>query len=373
MISKRFLVIWSFLFLLAIGCLLTRQKPQNLRTFDPPLTLEDWMDRTIDREFKAFQGSGFSREMLEKTWEKGRLKHRTIQRFQVIDSKVYGEDGFMKRLLQRIVEKYPLPDVDFLYHKEDRFSPSFFKMKEIKYGAPILVSAKHHTFDRAILFCDYFYDIDDEKKGWNRMIQEVESNQEKWPWESKEEKLFWRGGPTDGRYKVENWTLKPRGALVHQTTLYPELIDARFSEYPKRLDTKPEEFEQAIGPISYVSIPEQLKYKYHVIADGVTTAFTGSYWKLLSGCLCFMQESEDIMFFHGPLLPWKHYIPVKKDFSDLVEKIEWAKEHDLEAKAIAENARAFAKSHLMPEHILLYSYKTLLKYASLQKFQPERL
>jgi hypothetical protein len=234
-----------------------------------------------------------------------------------------------------------------------------------------LVSAKHYTFDRAVLFCDYFYDIDDENSGWNRMIQDVESNQERWPWESKEEKLFWRGGPTDGRYKVENWTTKPRGALVCQTDSYPELIDARFSEYPRRTDTTPEEFERAIGPISYVSVKEQLKYKYHVIADGVTTAFTGSYWKLLSGCLCFMQESEDVMFFHGPLVAWKHYIPVKRDFSDLVEKIKWAQEHDLEAKEIAQNAREFAKSHLMPEHILLYSYKTLLKYASLQRFKPE--
>ncbi len=370
-IFRRSLAIWGVLLLISLAFFALRQSPQNQRTFDPPFMSEDWMDRTIDREFRVFQQNGFSREMLEKTWQKGHAKCRHIQRFRVIDSKVYGQEGFMKRLLQRIVEKYPLPDVDFLYHTEDRFSPSFFKDKDLKWGAPIFVSAKHRTFDRAILFCDYFYDIDDESKGWNRMIHDIESNQEGWSWENKEEKLFWRGGPTDGRYKVENWKSKPRGALVYKTNLYPDLIDARFSEYPRRSDTTPEEFERAIGLISYVPIGEQLKYKYQVIVDGVTTAFTGSYWKLLSGCLCFMQESDDIMFFHASLLPWKHYVPVKRDFSDLVEKIEWAKEHDLEAKEIAQNARAFAKSHLMPEHILLYSYKTLLKYASLQKFQPE--
>lgn len=330
------------------------------------------MDRTIDREFRAFQQGGFSREMLEKTWQIGHAKYRSIQRFQVIDSKVYGEEGCIKRLLQRIVEKYPLPNIDFLYHNEDHFKPSFFKKyKDIKYGAPILVSARDRTFDRAVLFCDYFYDIDDEKGGWNRMIEIVESNQDQWPWEKKEEKLFWRGAPNDANYKVENWKNKPRGALVYKASLHPEFIDARFSEYPKRSDTPPEEFKRAIGPVGYVPIHEQLKYKYLLIMDGVTTVFTGSYWRLLSGCLCFVQESDDIMFFHEPLIAWKHYVPVKRDFSDLIEKIQWAKEHDEEAKAIAQNARAFAKSHLMPEHILLYSYKTLLKYASLQKFQPE--
>lgn len=371
-VFRRSLVIWLLLFLLPIAFFVLRQKPQNQRTFDPPLTANDWMDRTIDREFRAFQQNGFSREMLEKTWERGHAKCPNLKRYRIIDSKVYGEEGRMKRLLSRIVERYSLPDVDFLYHEEDHFSSTFFsKNKDLKFGAPILVSARHHTFDRAILFCDYFYDIDDDSNGWNRMIREIESNQERWLWENKEEKLFWRGAPTDARYKVGNWKSKPRGALVNKTNLYPDLIDARFSEYPRRRDTAPEEFERAIGPIHFMPIREQLKYKYHVNVDGVTTAFTGSYWKLLSGCLCFMQESDDIMFFHGALVAWKHYIPVKRDFSDLVEKIQWAQEHDLEAKAIAQNARAFAKSHLMPEHILLYSYKTLLKYASLQKFQPE--
>jgi hypothetical protein len=76
------------------------------------------------------------------------------------------------------------------------------------------------------------------------------------------------------------------------------------------------------------------------------------------------------MYFYDELIPWKHYVPVKADLSDLQEKIQWAKEHDAMAHEIAENARAFVLTHLMPEHILLYSYKTLVKYASLQRFRP---
>jgi hypothetical protein len=37
---------------------------------------------------------------------------------------------------------------------------------------------------------------------------------------------------------------------------------------------------------------------------------------------------------------------------------------------MALNARQFALAHLMPEHILSYCHEVLLRYASLQTFQP---
>ena len=37
--------------------------------------------------------------------------------------------------------------------------------------------------------------------------------------------------------------------------------------------------------------------------------------------------------------PWEHYVPVRMDFSDFKEKIQWAKEHDEEMKQIAERGR----------------------------------
>lgn len=41
------------------------------------------------------------------------------------------------------------------------------------------------------------------------------------------------------------------------------------------------------------------------------------------------------MSIYMALKPWKHYVPIKRNLSDLLEKIEWAKEHDEEAKKIA--------------------------------------
>ena len=41
-------------------------------------------------------------------------------------------------------------------------------------------------------------------------------------------------------------------------------------------------------------------------------------------------------FFYAELQPWKHYVPVKADLSDLKARHEWAEAHQAEARAIAE-------------------------------------
>jgi len=39
-------------------------------------------------------------------------------------------------------------------------------------------------------------------------------------------------------------------------------------------------------------------------------------------------------------IPWVHFVPVKADLSDLLEKITWLRENDAKAKEIALNGRA---------------------------------
>jgi hypothetical protein len=96
--------------------------------------------------------------------------------------------------------------------------------------------------------------------------------------------------------------------------------------------------------------------------------FPGYQWRLLSGSLSFKQESDEIQYFYSALKPYEHYIPLRRDVKDLLEKIRWAKKHDEECKEIAENARAFALQNLMPNQIYAYLYWTLERYASLQDF-----
>jgi hypothetical protein len=332
------------------------------------------MDRAIKRDFVRYEKSGITRELLDTSWENCRQK-KEFRRYKVIDSKVYGEEGRIKSFLEALVKAYPVPDVDFIYYYEDRLKKSFFKRRAHRNSAPIFVSAKHKTLDYTVLFSDWVYDINNEQSGWNFLIKKINEDQALWDWSSKIEKLFWRGTPWDGKhfgmYNFENWTTIPRGRLVFESLQHPDWIDAAFSEYPFQCAQEdPEKCLREMGSIRPVSWSEMLHYKYHMILDGVTCSFPATQWKLLSGCVPFKQQSDDIQFFYDELIPWKHYIPVQADLSDVMEKIQWAKSHDLEAKEIAQNAREFALTHLMPEHTLLYCYKVLVKYASLQRFQP---
>jgi hypothetical protein len=52
-------------------------------------------------------------------------------------------------------------------------------------------------------------------------------------------------------------------------------------------------------------------------------------------------------YFFEYLKEWEHYIPIKRDLSDLIEKTKWCMEnYDTEAKQIAENAYNFSKMYL---------------------------
>lgn len=76
---------------------------------------------------------------------------------------------------------------------------------------------------------------------------------------------------------------------------------------------------------------------------------------LLGGnSLVFKQNSPFYEHFYYKLVPNKHFVPFKRDLSDLVDKLRWAKAHDNRAKEIMETAREFVQDNLMPVNIYCY-------------------
>lgn len=80
---------------------------------------------------------------------------------------------------------------------------------------------------------------------------------------------------------------------------------------------------------------------------------------LAGGSLLFKPESKYYEHFYNQLIPNVHYVPVKTDLSDLVEKIQWAKDNDEKSEEIAKNGRIFANEHLLPQNVFCY-YALLL-------------
>ena len=72
--------------------------------------------------------------------------------------------------------------------------------------------------------------------------------------------------------------------------------------------------------------------------DGNTCAWVRFPWQMISYSVPVKVESEKIEYFYSGLEPWVHYVPIKADYSDLLENIQWLKENDEKAKKIAENA-----------------------------------
>lgn len=84
---------------------------------------------------------------------------------------------------------------------------------------------------------------------------------------------------------------------------------------------------------------------------------------LAGGSLVFKQESKYYEHFYSDLVPNVHYVAIKEDLSDLVEKILWAKQNDAEAYRIAKNGQKFANDNLLPKDIFCY-YGNLLQQFS---------
>ena len=55
-----------------------------------------------------------------------------------------------------------------------------------------------------------------------------------------------------------------------------------------------------------------------------------------------------------------HYVPVKYDLSDLLEKLQWARDHDEEAAGIAANGKMLAKRVFNQESVLFGFHQLMM-------------
>ena len=104
---------------------------------------------------------------------------------------------------------------------------------------------------------------------------------------------------------------------------------------------------------------EQSKYKYIIHIDGHVTAHRLSY-ELSMNSVILLVKNKWKNWYYDLLNPYTHYIPVKEDLSDLIEKIEWCRNNDDKCQIITENAKKFYDKYLSVNGILDYWQKLLL-------------
>jgi hypothetical protein len=157
------------------------------------------------------------------------------------------------------------------------------------------------------------------------------------PWERKNIELCWRGRLNEFKTNIYQ---RPRIQFVKKLFDYKYTRDIKliplWNEIDNFIDTKyfSEQGER-------LPFQEFFKYKIFFIIDGNVIA-SNHMWAFSTGCIVFMISNAKCWFSEF-LIPGYHYIHIKYDLSDLIEKIEWVIHNDSEAAKIAQNGKNFCE------------------------------
>ncbi len=115
---------------------------------------------------------------------------------------------------------------------------------------------------------------------------------------------------------------------------------------PASLETVYKGWKDVGFPVAgeFMSLETLAQYKYHIdLGGGGGTTWTGTLQKLSMPGLLFHHVTPTKDYIHDHIQPWVHYVPIRSDLEDLLDKLEWADTHPEEARQIAENATKFVK------------------------------
>lgn len=372
-------MLYRLLFLIALslfttGYCLNRNLCIDKMNSAPPM----WMIKQIEKDLKAFEVNGIHEKDLDKAMLSFANNHLTL-RCKLINHKVffYNHDKVfpvlsnepdynhirfktIQYLLKFLTICSDLPDVDFILSLEDGLTEQT--------AAPVMAFGKNKCVDSLVAFPDF-----EILHGYKHIIKEVEAGINNYPFEEKISKAFWRGSTTGGCYTLSNWREHPRSKLVLFSQEHPDILDAKFTNVVSDSDKKNLQKELLNYQLlsKNISIHDHLAFKYLIDIDGNNCTYSRLFWILISNSLCFKPISNNEQWYYSALEPYVHYIPLKADLSDLLEKVLWAENHQEEVKTIIKHANEFARANLMQEDVFNYVYHLLKAYAKLQRFNPK--
>ena len=193
------------------------------------------------------------------------------------------------------------------------------------------------------------------------------------PWENRKSIAVFRGGSTGSGVDIHtNMRLKLAAMSPKDPETNEIIIDAGITEWnlrPRKLSGSHNLQTINIATLPFklsapLSTEEQAQYKYIINIDGHVCAYRLSLELFTGSCILLVGSKYKLWYSHL-LKPYKHYIPIKSDLSDLVDKIKWCKNHDMGCKKIAQNARSFANKYLDKDGILDYTQALLINIKSI--------
>lgn len=338
----------------------------------------NWAQNQISSEFGAYKDKKFSRKDIDNDYKSlSVISSNSILRFQIIDGKIYSNYKDLDRSDSNLVKAYNTyfkffnhivgshefeDNVDFLLSVDE----SLQFPKEFTPQVPLIapVKKKNDPKGKYIILVPDHYIITE----WPRLYNDILVANERFEWDRKIERAFWRGSSTGGVYTRSNWKNFPRVKIVELSSEYPALLDAKFTLLAQRdkgvIDTISAKYPIAMA----VSQADHVKYKMQLSVEGSMTSLSSELWRLLSNSVMLRQKSTNMKWFHSLFRDGEHYVSVEYDMSNLMNKVKWVLANDKKAQKIAENASNVVKKEVTPEHLHLYWTEVLSEYVKHQDF-----
>ena len=165
-------------------------------------------------------------------------------------------------------------------------------------------------------------------------------------------KAIWRGRTTGFKNRPAN-----RFDLVEKF-FGNKYIDVAFTRIVQDKDEYKEYLKEEIKK------KDLLKYKFLIMIEGNDKA-SGLNWALLSNSVVIMPKPTICSWLmEDKLVPGEHYILIKDDFSDLIDKYKWAMSNLRKCQEINKNAKSYMRQFMNQKNEDFIEKEVIRKYFS---------
>lgn len=178
----------------------------------------------------------------------------------------------------------------------------------------------------------------------HRQMQDLKKN---WiPWKDKTDTAWWGGAMTGDRWaKFEPRTLTRREVLYYFRD-HPSDQVCLYLTYLRSSEKLPE----GLSLSNRFSKKSAFGHKCLLLLPGNDIA-SGSSWYFAGNSVVLMPRPhlEHILYFE--MNPWEHYVPLENDPADILVKLKWVLDNQLEARKIVDNAHERLRWLCGPEYL----------------------
>ena len=282
-------------------------------------------------------------------------------------------------LLKQTLSSHTVKDCEFIYNKKDfpilkknldhpydhlfnKNSIKNFKDKYTKPLLPFLSSCSSPKFQDQVVptpdDIDIVYQLYFPIDCKNNYDLKLNSNRDNIKWNQKINRAVFRGKATGCGVLIDN---NQRLKLCSIAAKNNNKIDAGITGWNKRkkayngkiYQIEPHKFN--FRKADKLTRNEMFKYKYLINVDGHVRAYRLSYELMSNSIVLLVESSNDYYLFYEHLLkPYVHYIPVKKDLSNIIEQIKYCDNNQDKCIEIVKNANNLMKKVLTNDYLTSY-------------------